>query len=284
MGIPSLRLVPNSPRAPLLQPGQQEQNCSTCRHALAKCHMKGVSDRNVAINILVCRIQLNIQRETSTKNLLELLRPGMINIISSMRRSMMVDIDFDQMLMDMQSNAIELIMHKYSIGEPNPITPFLFSKESGHLVKWARWYVSKIQRWNYRHELYDELPIDNDTDHASYGMTSDMQFSSEQTGGVVRALRQTEAWVEPEHDGANRLVDTVSKIIEDGVTLNFNEYRVMKFCTQNCTESNDTRLIDGLHLHLAAIMGVSRPRITRLYKRSKDKLIAAYAIISKDQR
>jgi predicted DNA-binding protein (UPF0251 family) len=71
-------------------------------------------------------------------------------------------------------------------------------------------------------------------------------------------------------------------IIEDGVTLNSNEYRVLKFCLYNGNELNATRHIDGLHIMLANIMGVSRPRVTRLYKRAREKVKASYAAQAKD--
>ena len=71
------------------------------------------------------------------------------------------------------------------------------------------------------------------------------------------------------------LVDEVGEIIENGLTLNANEYRALRFCMNNANDSNDIRMIDGLHIHLARMMGVSRPRVTRLYKRGKDKLTVA---------
>jgi hypothetical protein len=63
--------------------------------------------------------------------------------------------------------------------------------------------------------------------------------------------------------------------VEDGVTLNINEYRVISFCLAHTNESNKIRLIDGTHTYLSYIMGVSRPRITRLYAVAKKKLLKA---------
>ena len=71
------------------------------------------------------------------------------------------------------------------------------------------------------------------------------------------------------------LADEVMDIIQDGTTLNANEYRALRFCLYNANDSNDIRMIDGLHIHLARMMGVSRPRVTRLYKRGKDKIVVA---------
>ena len=129
-----------------------QQNCHICPHAKTKCWVKGISEKNVVINYLVCRIQIGYKRDESTKALLELFKPGMISIISFIRKVVKNNVDFDQMLSDMQSTTIELILNKYSIGEPNPITPFLFNQDRGHLVKWARWYVSKQQKYYDKHK------------------------------------------------------------------------------------------------------------------------------------
>ena len=62
-------------------------------------------------------------------------------------------------------------------------------------------------------------------------------------------------------------------IIDNGYTLNANEFRVISFCLAHANESNKTRLIDGTHTYLSRIMGVSRPRITKLYAVAKKKLL-----------
>jgi hypothetical protein len=68
-------------------------------------------------------------------------------------------------------------------------------------------------------------------------------------------------------------INALIEIIDDGVTLNANEHRVISFCLAHANESNKTRLIDGTHTYLSSIMGVSRPRITRLYAVARKKLL-----------
>ena len=70
------------------------------------------------------------------------------------------------------------------------------------------------------------------------------------------------------------IVESIVEIIEDGTTLNMNEYRVLSFCLSHANESNKSRLIDGTHTYLATIMGVSRPRITRLYSVARKKIVS----------
>jgi hypothetical protein len=266
-----MALLPVIPPAP-------RQDCSRCQH-IFKCrsrrtaHDKPLSDRNDTINLLVCRIKSRLYLDSSTKALLQLFRPGMVKLVAqAKKRSGSLRIDFDDMLAEMQSFAVESIMQKYRIGELNPVTNFLFDPKSGYLTKWAKWYVTKIVRWEHRNTLMEDPYMENlandssdidDTDHAPPANT-----------WTVEQPLHTAAY---EMQEERSLVDDVMEIIEDGVTLNANEYRVIKFSLQNANEGNSIRMVDGLHIHIAQRMRVSRPRATRLYKRAKDKLKVAYS-------
>jgi hypothetical protein len=251
------------------------QQCSRCRH-IYKCRSrrttsgKVLSDRNDTINLLVCRLKININVDQSAASLLKLFRPGMINLVAdAKRRANGVNVDFDEMLAEMQSFTIESIMTKYRIGELNPITNFLFDIKSGYLIKWSRWYVTKLRRFYSRHVL------------SGYGQSDDeFEFSDDgdgqrTAGDTVWDPSAEDSVIEFQARAQHTLADDVSSIVEDGTTLNTNEYRAIKFCLQNANDSNDVRMIDGLHIQLARLMGVSRPRVTRLYKRGKDKLTVA---------
>jgi hypothetical protein len=251
------------------------QVCCNCKH-IYKCRSrrttsgKVLSDRNDTINLLVCRLKIDINIDQSATSLLKLFRPGMINLVAdAKRRANGVNVDFDEMLAEMQSFTIESIMTKYRIGELNPITNFLFDIKSGYLVKWSRWYVTKLRRFYGRHVL------------SGYGQNEDeFEFSDDGDGGhtvgdAVWDSSAEESIMAFQARAQHTLSDDVNSIIEDSITLNTNEYRAIKFCLQNANDSNDVRMIDGLHIQLARLMGVSRPRVTRLYKRGKDKLTAA---------
>lgn len=261
------QIIPPAPR----------QDCSRCSH-IFKCrsrrtaHDKPLSDRNDTINLLVCRIKSRIHIDKSTKSLLQLFRPGMVNIVAqAKKRSGSIRVDFDDMLAEMQAFAIESIMIKYRIGELNPITNFLFDPKSGYLTKWSKWYITKIMRWEHRNMLMEDPYGENvaESDDADDGSTGEINAG-------MRNYNQSAAIEAYESHGERSLVDDVMDIIDDGITLNANEHRVLKFSLQNANESNSIRMVDGLHIHIAQRMRVSRPRATRLYKRAKDKLKVAY--------
>lgn len=249
------------------------QDCSRCRH-IFKCrsrrtaHDRPLSDRNDTINLLVCRLKLGINVDESAKSILQMMRPGMVNLVAqAKRRAGHGRVNFDNMLMDMQSFTIESIMVKYRIGELNPVTNFLFDPRSGYLTKWSKWYVTKILRWEYRNTLMEDPYAD-----ASYD--TDDGYESDDDTQTRAAHHAMVEMVDPNEPPS--MVEEVMEIIEDGVTLNANEYRVLKFSLQNANEGNSIRMVDGLHIHQAARMRVSRPRATRLFKRAKDKLRTAY--------
>jgi predicted DNA-binding protein (UPF0251 family) len=260
---------------------EPEQKCCYCRH-IYKCrsrrttHGKPLSDRNDTINLLVCRVKIGITKNRATTTLLQLFRPGMVNLVASAkRRAGSTHIDFDEMLTEMQSFAVESIIVKYRIGELNPITNFLFDKRNGYLIKWTRWYITKHKRFNARHQLAGSHPTDSGEEFDFIDGGGDENYE----GGTNNAASSnyfTEIALDTHYaNERHSLADEVLDIIEDGLTLNANEYRALRFCLHNANDSNDIRMIDGLHIHLARMMGVSRPRVTRLYKRGKDKIVVA---------
>lgn len=235
--------------------------------------MKPVSTANVTINILICRLQLGIDRNKATTNLLRLLRPGMIRLLNYIKQSgNYPGIDMDQLLSDMQATTIEYLLYDYKIGDRGRATPYLFDPQQGFLTKWIKWVVGKNRKFYAQHELY------NISDGSS---SDDSENNLQLSSDINHRLSADSIYHDPyADDSQSDLTQKVTQIIEDGVTLNSNEYRVIKFCLVNSNETNATRHIDGLHIYLAKLMGVSRPRATRLYKRAREKLIEKYSAIT----
>lgn len=260
------------------------QTCQTCPH-VSKCWPlqtnsgNPVSTQNVIINILICRLQLGVDRDRAAANLLQIYRPGMIKLISYVKQTGAGrGMDMDQLLLDMQSTAIEYLMRDYKIGDRGRATPYLFDPHQGFLTKWVKWVTSKNRRFYAHHELYSPDSHDSDDD----GYADHVMDKASGSGGWSNVMEggsslQYNPYVEEQ--SSTELSRVVSEIIEDGQTLNSNEYRVLRFCMANGNEVNATRHIDGLHIYLANLMGVSRPRITRLYKRAKDKIKKRYAAL-----
>lgn len=254
----SLAVVNNAPAS--------KQECGTCRY-VTKCYSERASNRNVVINILACRIRLKIDANESAKLLLKMVRPNLIKLVHKARaRAGDGYIDTDSLLMDLESRIVESLINEdgYRIGESAYLTEYLFgtNPKTGWVRKWILWNFSKNQRFYKRHHLFGSNPK-SDTDE-------------EITEHDRAAISDIETYHSYEPDESND--DAVAQLIEiinDGITLNANEHRVITFCLSHANESNKTRLIDGTHTYLSNIMGVSRPRITRLYAVARRKLLKA---------
>lgn len=248
--------APSTPRSP-----RQEQKCDTCRY-VKKCYSESTSSRNVVLNILACRIRLNIKREESSRLFLKMVRPNLIRLVSyAISKVGNNYIDMDTSIMDLESKIIECFIdekHGYRIGESAYLTEYLFgiNPKTGWVRKWILWSFQKQQKFYSRHDFCGSaLRIDSGKD-------------------VFNNELDTKDTLEEEYNNRD-IIESIINIINDGITLNVNEYRVIAFCLVHANESNKTRLIDGTHTYLSKVMGVSRPRITRLYAVARKKLLIA---------
>lgn len=244
-----------------------EQECDTCRY-VNKCYSKKTTPRNIVINILACRIRLNINKEESSRLLLKMVRPSIIKIASNaVARVGNNFINMNDLIMDLESRIIECLMdkdHGYRIGESAYLTEYLFgtNPRTGWVKKWVLWSFQKQRRFYTKHTLSGINPkFDTDQDAPDNNQYAIAAFEYGDT-------------LEEEYN-ARDIIQSLIKIIDDGITLNANEYRVIAFCLAHANESNRTRLIDGTHTYLSKVMGVSRPRITRLYAVARKKLLTA---------
>jgi hypothetical protein len=263
-----------------------KQRCGNCRYA-SKC-FSAKAPRNIVINILACRIRLDINRNASSKLLLEMIRPSLVRLVTDARSRVGGSyIDIDSLIIDLESRVIECLLSEdgYRIGESAYLTEYLFghNPRTGWVRKWILWGFSRDQRFYKKHTLYNtSKDRETDEDFRANMAAKDsgnhtyvwMNSSAAGARGVDDAVEDYELSRSDGDDNADA-INAIKSIIDDGVTLNTNEYRVISFCLSHANESNKARLIDGTHTYLSAIMSVSRPRITRLYSVAKRKLLHA---------
>ena len=268
---------------------KNKQNCMSCTN-LQKCWAQEtnsgntISAQNVAINILVCRLQLGIKQDDAVKNILSIFKPGILRLLTYVKQTD-PNLDADQIFADMQTTAIEYLLYDYKIGDRGRATPYLFDPQHGFLTKWVRWAAGKQRKFYSQHELYSPL-APSDDDNSSTNAEDDgkgayhIQYSAQNrvAGTSWDAIRQS-GDTQNEDTAPSELVKRSMEIIDDGITLNSNEYRVIKFCLAHSNEANASRHIDGLHIYLTRLLDVSRPRITRMYRRAKVKIINRYKVL-----
>ena len=87
-----------------------KQKCGSCRYA-TKCFSNRASPRNIVINILACRIRLDINRNESSKLLLSMIRPSLVRLVTDARSRVGGSyIDIDSLLIDLESRVIECLL------------------------------------------------------------------------------------------------------------------------------------------------------------------------------
>ncbi|KKL08984.1 hypothetical protein LCGC14_2570410, partial [marine sediment metagenome] len=169
------------------------------------------------------------------------------------------------LIMDLGTRIIESLLDPeqgYNIGCGAFLTEYWFGSNprTGWVRKWILWNFSKQQRFYRKHVS------------SGYDPKSDAIDGISEYDRIAIANNEENQFNDVQESNKDA-IDTILKIIDDGHTLNANEFRVISFCLSHANESNKTRLIDGTHTYLANIMGVSRPRITRLYFVSKQKIL-----------
>ncbi|MCK5611396.1 hypothetical protein KAR91_56520, partial [Candidatus Pacearchaeota archaeon] len=235
---------------------KRQQKCGQCRYAF-KCYSEKTTPRNVVINILACRIRMNIKREESSRLLLEMVKPSLIKLANNARARVGNGyVNMEDMIRDLESRVIECLLDEengYRIGESAYLTEYLFgtNPRTGWVRKWVLWDFSKHRRFYTKHNLTGNNPKSDSEEIKEHDRVA-----------IIDA--ETSSKMEDNYHNKNT-INALINIIDDGITLNANEYRVISFCLAHANESNKTRLIDGTHTYLSSIMKVSRPRITRLY-------------------
>jgi hypothetical protein len=210
---------------------------------------------------------MEIKSNESAKLLLEMIRPNLIKLVHNAKTRVGSGyIDTDNLIADLETRVIECLLSEngYRIGEAAYLTEYLFgtNPRTGWVKKWILWNFSGHQRFYKKHTLYGDNPK-SDTD----------EDISEQDRVAIAFDEYNKSEIPDQSDAS--VIVAVMNIINDGITLNSNEYRVIAFCLAHANESNKSRLIDGTHTYLSTIMGVSRPRITRLFSVAKKKILRA---------
>lgn len=208
--------------------------------------MPGISDRHIVTNLLVCRLKRGINVNKTTKLLLELFRPKLVQMAQEIiQATKTTGLDRDIILMDLQSTFIEHLVKLYTMGDVGYPVHYLFGFPKGSMTRYVSSVITKRRKTSANMaQHWNDLNGDDD-DEIVHG-DSIVEFQDPTEVSRVKAL-------------ARELKD----IIDDGVTLRLDEYRVLKFCLDNASDAR--RPLSGLHIYLSRVMGVVRSRITRIW-------------------
>lgn len=242
-------------RLQIIQPAptQPRQNCAVCANQ-PNCWKAGISDRHIVTNLLVCRIKRGIQRDKSTRLLLELLKPKLMQMATEIINATgATGLERENVLLDVQSATIEQLMHHYVMGEIGYPLHYLFGMPNGVMRRWVTSQITKTRKHSATYMLsFNDAARNNDDDWAASFL------------GTV----ETDEIMSDAH--TRELAGEIEDIIDDGITLRLSEYRVLKFCTDNASDAK--RPLNGLHIYLGRVMNVVRSRVTKLMADATSKV------------
>lgn len=252
-----------SARLHVLQP-EKQQDCSSCQ-MMRRCWSTG--PRYVSINLLICRIHRGIDRDKSTRQLLELLKPKIGRITQVIMQKVGPAITPDPAVVenDVAAAIVEYLTSYYQWGDLAFPLFFLFGGKSGVMHRWTLAYSTrKRKEWR---NTYPMGGISADADGAFEDRLDRLQSAA--TGGALTSWDHGESPGEREVNLTTKLdeqarLQKVRQIVDDGMSLSLSEYRVFTFCLDNAAETG--RPINGLHAFLAQRMDIVRSRVARLFQ------------------
>lgn len=248
-------LPSNATATPTALRVMERQDCSRCRK-VRNCWMPGISARLIATNLLVCRIKHNVQRDAATRMLLEMLRPKLLREATSVMKGLDPQdghVDFDAVMADLESAVIVALVHHYIVGEIAYPLYYLFGPRSGVVTHFAAAYAQRQRKQQRTFVLAEDVyaHVHGHEEPAAPEDDIDARLDRARTRDVIATARQ---------------------VIDDGLSLSLDEFRVMRFCLTNADETSK-RPTNGLHAHIATRMGLVRSWVTKLAADATRKIV-----------
>lgn len=255
------------------KPAGAGQDCLRCQLRSACWQPQATEDQQV-LRLLVCRFKREISPNITMALLLQMLRPK----LQTMTRRILSQtaavahatrVTSREVRAELEA-AVFFGLRNYTVGEPVGPLQWLFGR-SGAVQIAALRFLRDTRR------------------HGGLPHPARRCPSPERAAVFVAAAAEamptfaSDAVVEPngsESEDSDAAVDKIElalRIVDDGVTLPLDEYRVLRFCLTWADERR-ARPVDGLLVHLARLRGVDRRRIESTYASAVRRLRDAVAI------
>lgn len=243
-----------------------QQDCQVCPIKVKCWDVKNKpKDEVLVINLLVCRLQLGVKKEATTKLLLQLLDPKIKSIASYITKRC-ESIDKLEVVLEVQSAIIEYLMVHYKLaGRAWPLH-YLFARPKGVMTGWTLRYLARqrAEKRTLRLGLTPGMDFE--------GAVHELNVSATQGRVQSRPPEVTKTASSP--DPTQAPIQAAQAHVEDGFTLTAREYRVMRFCmTHAGTSYRGDTLVSGLHTHLCKVMGIDRSAVSKIFRRAATKIV-----------
>ncbi|APU88912.1 hypothetical protein Rctr197k_100 [Virus Rctr197k] len=267
-------------RLRVIQDGAQD--CSTCQ-SVTNCWQPRksahISEEEIVSNLLVCRLQRNIDRNRSTRLFLRLVHPKLLKLAQQVKRA--TGMAVEDAVMEMQSVAVETLISSYVMGELVPPLVFLFHERYGSVRHWVVRTLEQTQRDKDRYLSYGSVGIEPASNRASSGVDLEARLGilNQSTTGIASVPSVSSPEPEEPNETHDRIQQAL-RVLEDGTSLSAVEYRILRFCLNNA-RGVDARMTDWLHQWLARVLDVPRKDVSRVYGIASRKLLDAVGLRTK---
>jgi hypothetical protein len=249
---------------------ESKQDCARCR-SLSTCWKPELSEKQIVVNLLVCRMQRGVARESSTKLLLNMVRPKIQKTARRMRPLRHVE-PLADMMRDLETEAVVALLSDYRMGEATHPLRWLFGQPHGAIARYAQQEVQRTQR--KRGRMFSYGSVSGEANDASFDDRL-RRLNHVITGGKMNTLPAETSVLPDEYDPLAEirlLTQDVLAVVDDGVTLPLDEYRIFRFCLTNARE--DVRVpTSRLHADLAQRFRMPRKTISYLYGRAYRRVL-----------
>lgn len=245
------------------------QDCQQCP-LKTKCwnSSKNPTPEVYVINLLVCRMKLGLKVEGSTRLFLKLIKPKLKTLARFIESKCYVA-DKAELYADLESACVEYVLTHYKLGERAWVLHYLFARPRGVMTGWALKYVARAHTAKRSRQVnLSDHPI-RDADTTVSDLETQLQHANQAvTSSKVKSPPPLPAQDEDEPPSRTP-VETVLRLVEDGLTLTAREYRVFRFML---THNED----EGTHAWLAQHLGIDRSSgVSRVFRRAAQKLVEA---------
>jgi hypothetical protein len=251
-------------------------------------------ENEILLNMLVCRIQRDIERDRSLRLFLKMIRPKLLKTALRMvnRGGSYGSLFTEDLVAEMESVITVVLLKHYVLGDIGHPLHYLFGKPNGAVYRWVLHRINNHCRYYSTNFLYGSTAEGEDDSGTSSEARYNMDFERKlhrlnkaATGGRVQSAPPLEVASSPDtktkDSPLSHSIDQAMRIVEDGVTLSLSEYRVIRFCLTHARDDGSVRILDGLHRFLAVQTGSSRQVATRLFASAERRIIDALGLTSK---
>lgn len=229
---------------------ENTQICHKCKN-MPNCWAARIRSDHVVLNLLVCRLSRGIDINETSKAILAMIRPKLINLANRIVKSCNGAVAMDVAYADLQAEAIRHLQTDYMMGEVAFPLHYLFGAPHGALYLYAHNYAKREQR----HQKTFLLAGDEEV-----------------------AVWPSEEIQTQDDSDIEGLTAVVRSIIMDGQTLDSVEFRVMTHILDADENSS------AVKRYLSEQMGISIIKVNRIYDSAQEKIrVAVLASTHRDE-